>query len=140
MNHSNVRFTVFSVGIVSGLLLLLYLPVLIWSPPWGERGYFGAHLEDCVFTHFDNGVLSFTFLSGGKQKTIRESFIYVNGIWRCDKAKHPNPIFDEIKLINNKMLVFADGLSPNDFGGTKKESNPLTLWHIKWLEWTAESP
>ena len=35
-----VKLVFWITGIVSGLLLILYLPVLIWLPPWGKNEHY----------------------------------------------------------------------------------------------------
>ena len=56
MDKSKVRIGLWIAGVLSGLFTALYLPVLIWSPPWGADGYYNSNKETVLY--FSNGALS----------------------------------------------------------------------------------
>ena len=134
MSKRAAKLTLVSTGIVSGLLLILYLPVLIWSPPWGEDGYY-CHLQSfheeplyfytCNRTHY---------IGHKSYKHDHDLFIH-HWNYRPKTNDWYSRLYKGSHRIEKGKLIFEDdsGHLTSDF---VKTSNPLIIWHIKWLEWT----
>lgn len=143
MNRSNFRIAVFSTGIVSTLLIACYLPVLIWSPPWGENGYYQVYGDDRNFHHFHKGSYRLIHTHNNTLSKQQMQFIKVGNIWT---AKNRISYFKEdiIALFENSNLIITRTSldDPENIRKARyyKNKNPFILWRIKWIEWTAEAP
>lgn len=155
MSKRAAKLTLISIGIICVLLLILYLPVLIWSPPWGENGYYltgNAHLS---FIHFHNGNLNtyshkkhFIHESeAAYQKTSQHTWdgsqTFYHHVYADGNIKH--------LTYDSQIYIFKSNLSKSHesffYTGSQlinlkekftvqKSMDPFTIWHIKYLEWT----
>ncbi len=134
--QSSLKLGMIATGVVSGVLLVLYLPVLIWSPPWSENG---SYIEELMSTkngydfaslNFNNGKLTSICLVDGTVRTLSDKYIKQNNKWYLHYYNNINYIiFNEQGLrMNNAGVIIT----------AYKTSNPLTIWYIKCLEWTAD--
>lgn len=119
-----VKLAFWITGIVSGLLLILYLPVLIWSPPWGINGFYYTHPDETMLSHFDNGLYT---IGIHEPYPLPFLFDYKNGQWESE---------DGIILITDGLGISIKESNTNTQAKHTKVNNPFTVWHIKWLEWT----
>ena len=145
MNPSTRNKVIYSAAITTGLLLLFFFPVMIWSPPWGQDGYYipesGKHVGHCHvkdnnlnYHLFDEqmGYLTGTMeakkgLGGGGGRKARYSS--VTGSVSQQYSFSYIYYFDLSMYITNHKTKERMKLA--------KTSNPITLWHLLWLEWTA---
>ena len=156
MDAKKVRVGLWVTGAISCLILLLYLPVLIWSPPWALNGYFleGVWLIDGKVTSQDDHAITITpFYSFHDGNLNAHYFDWDNapdihrvydlnvkyeqvdkGIWTYRDA---NGWAQNIH-ISNSQITKSINIDKEIKVPLIKVSNPFTLWHIKWLEWTAE--
>ena len=152
MGKSKTQITLWILGHLSGLLLLFYLPVLIWSPPWGENGYYYEGINGKLDTDSFNEVYKYT---GDK---IEPYYSFTNGYLQAhspqwDTDIHRSIKFDaEYKLIKKNIWVnrhqgiecnlrfeantfICEQPDLNYFICIEKTTNPLNIWYIKYLEW-----
>jgi hypothetical protein len=118
VNKKTVRIGIFSTAIISVLLFILYLPVLIWSPPWGKDGY---------YTERNRLDLPYIYKKGNHVRLYLIPGIPLGG---PDLQPRPESDFK----FRKKFLTFIlyDGAATDLI----KQTNPFTLWYIKFLEWT----
>lgn len=132
--NERVKLVFWGAGIVSGLLLILYLPVLIWSPPWGDNGHYVLINRDWL-THlsFRNGTLK----SFSKRRLIRESTLSPDSksIWKCTIIEGSETIRVRVIIVNSNIELLVKGATQESRFVGAKTSNPFTIWRIKWLEW-----
>ncbi len=147
---------IYIVTTISGLLLILYLPVLIWSPPWGNKGYY-LHKdytnpmdwseEHSTFFFFNDGKLVYKMIMDGEfSQSADMHFKNIgNNRWsHYEKIKRTT--YRGTKDVINHYMIQIEG---NKFDYTTfytdqhtpkydlvKITNPFTIWYIKWLEWT----
>ncbi len=129
MDRSKVRIGLISLGIIAGLILILYLPVLIWSPPWGLPGIYTWTI--------DNDHTEVRIISGNQMEfiTIHENeWIPLNDI-REFSEKGGLYHMDNVKMeVRSGWIKFEPDI--NTDVKFIKMTNPFILWYIKWLEWT----
>ena len=113
---------IYTSAITSTLLLILYLPVLIWSPPWGVEGYYFPDMQ------YDYVIIQNAKISHRDIDTLREFSNYA--IIKNDEHWVYELWPSEIAIIGNKY--------PGTGYSYFKAFNPLKIWHIKYLEWIME--
>lgn len=130
------RLTLISTSIVSGLLLILYLPVLIWSPPWdSSKGCYNSLNDRGIkLVRFENGVL--IGLWGDEVNTL-DGFKHTSkNHWQTRFSNDQYNVTVEVITSESQIKLNATGGAEDiSFTGVKT-FNPFTIWHIKWLEWT----
>ena len=117
-----------TIGILSGLLLALFLPVLVWSPPWAERGfYYNNDKRDTCY--FEGGTLTGYTDENHPRYSIHCRW---NGKKNAWVATFGNKLNEKIHVQvkpNRSDLLYGENVY-------RKIYNPFAIWHIKWLEWT----
>ena len=154
MSKRAAKLTLISTSIVSGLLLILYLPVLIWSPPWGEDGYYSASLkEGTLVFHLETNNSFCKLIRNGKSQNYREITLFSLNEPYPDllsmRAQELNTnIIHQMKEVKfspsrRKVIFYTFKSETCDLGKLDSSEsvsitrvNPFTLWYIKWLEWT----
>ena len=148
MSKQAVRIGVVSTGIISTVLLILYLPVMIWSPPWGKHGYYMSY--DYMQTKTN---MSYVYFKNGhhvKNEYNKETGVFLSRVskytpiigestkWTMTNSKESRRIIVTELIIEQDISDFKvshGAMAPTQ---TKtKTYNPFTLWYIKWAEWNA---
>lgn len=139
MNKNAVQWSIIGLGISSGILLLIYLPLLIWSPPWSINGYYTI-VPNTVFGDAENGY-RYSFYDG----TI--SVYEIDG-WVSTKThdgkfiKNTNGWTNEVQILlrfeNNNMFRMRAFLPKKVAVTYYKVTGPFAMWQIKWSEWTSD--
>ena len=127
------KLTLISTGIVSGLLLILYLPVLIWSPPWGPHGYYSAYnaYDEISFIYFKDGYVEFGFNTKNRSPQFSTQMLKSKddpSLWESEETT-------DIRISISQLICIL-GIDSEPDWTLNKAYNPFTVWHIKWLEWT----
>lgn len=134
-------------GIGLSLVLLLFAPVLIWSPPWNNNGYYiiSSHTywqwQQVHMVHIYNNSIQRGTISG-------EGIFFKSGTEienKKDEVRKFKTNYIYLKTISNFTLEsFPDPTTKPDPRVPKfdpfifnKTMNPFSVWHIKWLEWTS---
>lgn len=141
MTPSTRTKLIYTTAIFSALLFLLYLPVLIWSPPWGDDGYFVSYPANHITD--DSHIL----LKQGKMLTANRIHpVYINSstyrntninTWSLNGANYVFIRFESDYKILTEYEKTVDG-NVVVRSTYIKVTNPFTLWYIEWLDWTAE--
>lgn len=142
ISKPTAKVALISTVAISALLFLLYLPVLIWSPPWGEDGYYeyGKPRHDLHkdYTYFKNGILRPMHIEKTGEVILypESNFTHKNNSWQNNTLIHKSTVHFSISA----SLLTSTAIHQNGrtvFNSTaSKIFNPFTLWHIKYLEWT----
>ena len=144
MSKRAAKLTLVSTGIVSRLLLILYLPVLIWSPPWGEKGYY-IDIDGIEFgsMYFANGQVVFLIMGHNDQKKhlnflIKDTYTRNGDTWESVGING----MSTLQIKNNTMTekVYNNKSNPKHTGENIyiKSTNPFSTWHSIYLEWASE--
>lgn len=152
MNRIRIRNGLIAIGIFASLVIFLYLPVLIWSPPWGVNGYY-IH-EYYVKVHIHKGSAKIQHFEGDEWKALiwkgdywRSQFhsIYFEKIGADSSKCHSKVKFNEngilyyvTKALNAKSIEQIETDEVLYELTLTKTMNPLEVWHLKWLEWTSK--
>lgn len=137
MDRSKVRIGLLSVGIIAGLIFILYLPVLIWSPPWGDNGYYKVYDDEWGrFQKFENGHYQYIITFHNDLDPI-ETIVFNRAVDYWENTKYNMTIkFEDgtMLLTGTKYSMGRDDVTQTFY----RDSNPFNHWHIKWLEWTSD--
>ena len=132
MSKRAAKLTLISTGIVSGLLLILYLPVLIWSPPWSINGIY-KRPSDLGLVAGTQGICT-TYFALHETNKLAPIYAFEND-FKLPDLEYLVTNDHRWSLTGTFMLIDGQLHSRNNIIGSKT-TNPFTLWHIKWLEWT----
>ena len=134
MSTKSVKIGIWTTCIISCLLLLLYLPVLIWSPPWGNDGYYIPDPEkDQYIYHLKQTTLFFI---------VQDPYGLELKINLTQKEQYLVNVNHENGLLSSVIVdgVFHNTHSLNSIDEStiwlRKSNNPFAIWRLKWLEWT----
>ena len=94
---------------------LIYLPLLIWSPPWSKDGYYQQINKVSLKEFHPSASLRYAHNEDG--------LIHIYGYTKTDG----------LKLVG----YFLDRNDYTEMQGSKI-TNPFRLWFIKYLEWTSD--
>lgn len=134
MNKSAAKPTLISTGIISGLLLILYFPVLIWSPPWNHNGYYKI-IHSNKFLHFNDGILIDLEIDKGNLIISAGTIHHDMGSFWFGNAR--GTMYSYIQFKDREMqYALHMGNShlqsmPSDHHTLRKCLNPFTIWYIK---------
>lgn len=142
-SHKQIRSILWPTGIIAGLILVLYSPLFIWSPPWSKDGYYHPDMdtkslfvciylnrEKVIFHRYDNTTLEIDEFS----------MIESKGLWKGTRNINYLAVNHvEMKFINQRLhikdWIVQGNVQPDPFTAfLDKISNPFTIWHIKWLD------
>ena len=130
ISKATANIALISTGVVGTLLFLLYLPMLISSPPWSEDGYYVQRIKSVIniegycICHVREGAYALY------AKTAE-------GLFKLDENASSYLASMKFKIINESLTVKTPSLGFLAEPVTLyKTANPFTLWYIKWLEWT----
>jgi len=134
MNPKTVRVGLIGTGVITVLVLILYLPLWIWSPSWDSRGYYrGPQSSELDLIHRVNkhGVADGIVINGAmkwKKHSVLSDNLYAN------------LFLDDVIMykIEQDGLYRIRSSTSEPIVKAKKIYNPFTIWYIKWLEWSGE--
>lgn len=137
MDKAKARIGLWLIGGFSGILLLLYLPVIIWSPPWDSS-------KGCYDDINDRAIRLIRFEKGELLGVWGPSHINVIGgfhavsknHWLFHYADDRENIHLEIKTNESQVQLQISGADEVKSITGIKTFNPFTVWYIKYLEWT----
>lgn len=95
-------------------LILLFAPLVLWSPPWSDHGYY-------KMDNFPPYLLS-TYQPRIKTVINFGEFVAILKIDQLNMGRYRQDLYDDFIRTENKIM------------------NPFTLWQIKHQKWTAEAP
>lgn len=144
MDEAKVKTGLITVGIIAGLTCILYFPVLVWSPPWGDNGYYHVYDDHRNYHIFSNGEMSHFNAWSGSQSDYKYALKRNGNAWEGTEVFSSRRMYVnylKITITNGEMLIEDkhELSDPYTFDSLLvKTSNPFTLWYIKWLEWNQD--
>lgn len=128
MDRSKVRIGPIAASVISGALMLFYLPVIILSPPWGTDGYYKPteYVVTSFNLYFNDSNLSIVEIQGVEE--------YHTAVYPPEKFNENRWIDGDAVLVyhNNEFIIQVRDERP--FKATKT-SNPFVLYYILYHEW-----
>ena len=148
MKEKHIRRIVTGTGALAILILILYLPILIWSPPWEDFGYYINNNRDpsrFSACYFKNGNFFIVAVNGNDTAVhSANTFTEKPGHWMMKERNYTNQYDQIIKIFleNNIKLVYSVEILSDerslykDNGTWMKSQNPFIIWYVILLEWS----
>lgn len=129
---------------VLAIFVILYLPVIAYSPPLKDDGYYTADTPSAfIFSKMDeNDILFYSYVNGSLSK--EPTYVTTRIQSYENQFFHEGFEFRFVYHGTNDTSVMVKEMTisrepgPHHWHKMQKTINPFTLWHIKWLEWTNE--
>lgn len=140
MSKAQIKLIIIASGALTGLTLILYLPALIWSPPFGKEGYYVADIPHKFIYGFlsnDRLVFDCTVDDWDLKHEVRiQENVHGTSSTSAYISSGTDRYFSIDYNFECKFKVNYKHTSP-DYD-LKKTSNPFIIWQIKYLEWSRE--